>query len=454
MLPKGSRMSIGIERHGIARRADEGAVILRRPAPNGRVGTTVEVSAAIAERFRLWTGDVVEGGRAPIGQPFGDEEPAFARDEFEQFDEPARARGEVVPEWLFTKLFPSEMLLSVERVNGLPAEQALDRPSARGKRGSHERAAPDRRVSLATSPSDLSGRALDFAAPFALGYAGILYGPHGAGLTRALQAALLGIGANAPEAARVVLLMRPRGEEITDWRRRFPDVDVVVAPTPAAGATAEQTMEMADLVLACCQRQTELGRHVVLAVDSLTALWGAMLEAEEADAQQEADLAWARRRVREWMQCAGSFSAEGLFGSGLGGSLTILGTVWHQGVDPEAEEEGEVHPHLRLMEHILHDTNWRVPLSGELARSRLFPAVEPAHAHSREAERLLGEVSFSAWTAARAGLSDETPIRRHLRLMEALEATADEDALLAHLGSGVRQSSSAIRQWLGAGPDV
>ena len=43
----------------------------------------------------------------------------------------------------------------------------------------------------------------------------------------------------------------------------------------------------------------ELGKHVLLAVDSLTGLWAAMLEVEEADAQLEADRAGARRTARK-----------------------------------------------------------------------------------------------------------------------------------------------------------
>src|SRR5207249_241932 len=98
------------------------------------------------------------------------------------------------------------------------------------------------------------------------------------------------------------------------------------------------------LALEAAQRQTELGRHVFIAIDSLTALWGAMLQTEEADAQREADIAQARIGIREWFQRAGSFGGEGLLGSGLGGSLTVVGTVWHDEIDVEAEEEGETHP--------------------------------------------------------------------------------------------------------------
>src|SRR5256885_14441904 len=121
-----------------------------------------------------------------------------------------------------------------------------------------------------------------------------------------------------------------------------------------------------------------------------------MLEAEEADSQHDADRSWSRQRIREWIQTAGNFSGPGLLGSGLGGSLTIVGTAWSAAVDTEAEEEGEIHPHLRLMEHILHDTGWRVRLSGMLAQERLFPAIDVLRGTSTQEVHLPDSATFES----------------------------------------------------------
>src|ERR1051326_3925307 len=120
---------------------------------------------------------------------------------------------------------------------------------------------------------------------------------------------------------------------VGQWRRGFPSAEILECPSTYCGASAVETVIAASLVLECAQRQTELGRHVFIAIDSLTALWGAMLETEEADAQREADRAEARIGIRGWRLRAGSFAGEGLLGSGLGGSLTVVGTAWHQDID-------------------------------------------------------------------------------------------------------------------------
>src|SRR5258708_6674587 len=283
------------------------------PGKNGTSGTQIHVDSSVADELRLSTGDLLQGWTL------------------------ADPEGEAGPK-----------IISADFVNGLNREQAIDRPQPRPRRHTLEREAPERPLLLASKQSGVTARSIEFACPLGMGCAGLIYGPHGSGLTRALRSVVGDVAQNAPDIAVLILLLNARGEEVTQWRRDFPEFDIVECPSTFTGATAEETVLAADLVLECAQRQTELGRHVFLAVDSLTALWAAMLEVEEADAQREADRASARQSVREWMLKAGSFSGEGLLGSGLGGSLTIVGTAWHQDIEIEAEEEGESHPHLRL----------------------------------------------------------------------------------------------------------
>ena len=288
------------------------------------------------------------------------------------------------------------------------------------------------------------GRTLDLAAPLGRGQFGIIHGPHGSGLTRTLQAVARGVRRNAPDIHLIVLFLRPRGEEITEWRRGFPDADVVVCPSAQSNADPRDTLRAADLTLECAQRQTELGKHVLIAVDSLTGLWGAMLESEQADAQREADIALARRRIRDWVEKAGDFTGEGFLGSGLGGSLTIIGTAWSREIDIEAEEEGEMHPHLRLIEHVLSDSAWQVALSGELSAERLYPAVDLARCISRNEENLVPADRFELILAARRALLDLPLIPRFHRLEQALQESEDFDLLAGMLASTGPPRDSSI----------
>jgi transcription termination factor Rho len=242
-----------------------------------------------------------------------------------------------------------------------------------------------------------------------------------------------GIVTNAPDCVLLVLLLRPRAEEATEWRRRFPEADVVVGASAFSETPPEQTLQLCDLMLEAAQRQTELGRDVVLLVDSLTALWGTMLEAEEADAQREADLSASRRRMQEWVRRAGCFHGQGPLGGGLGGSLTLIGTVWHQSIDTEAEEENDLHPHLRLLEYVLPEARWLVPLSETLSRQRLYPTIDVRRCRSQDEERLLPAESVEAHLTARGRLPERDPSASYLRVLSALDASDDQAGLLVAL---------------------
>ena len=427
-------MALDIVRNGIVHRHEGGATTIRRPGRNGGAGVEIEVPQELADEHRLASGDIVQGSTQGImdalSEPTRTEDLAMPAGWDIQFDEPAAVRNGSPIHVPLPRLFPTERLTAVTGVNGLNLEEAADRPFARTRRSYSERTPPDRLLTLADGPDDSTGRMLDFAAPLGAGVFGIIYGPHGGGLTRTLQAVLNGVVKNAPDCVPLVLLLRPRAEEVTEWRRRHPDAEVVVASSAFGEARPAQTLEMCSLVLETAQRQTELGRDVVLLIDSLTALWGTMLEGEEADAQHEADMSSARQRMREWTQKAGCFHGEAPLGGGLGGSLTIIGTVWHQAIDEEAEEERDTHPHLRLLEHVLPEASWMVALSEKLKQGRLYPAIDVKQCRSQYEERLLPAGIAERLLTVRGSLPRGNLLACYMRIMDAHDASRDVPGLL------------------------
>ena len=383
-------MALNITQNGIAERHKEGSVTLVRPDRNGGALTEIEVPEILADEYVLATGDIAAGRTESLSLDALDIEQEDANDAAEdwdtQYDEPRMAsRSTAARSWRMPQL-PAERLTDITRINGRPA--AEERPTPRTRRSNSERTPPDRLLPCTIGPDDRTGQTLDLF-PLGAGCMGIIRGAHGTGLTRTLRSVLDGITLHAPDCVVFVLLLRARSEEITDWRRRFPQADVVVCPSALNTDAAQETLRLCDLMLEAAQRQTELGRDVVLLLDSLTGLWGAMLEAEEADAQQEADQSASRQRIREWVQKAGCFHGATPLGGGLGGSLTIVGTVWYQATDAEAEEERDTHPHLRLPEYLLPEATWQISLSENMARERDFPAINPRQCLSRYEENLL-----------------------------------------------------------------
>ena len=414
---------LGISEHGIVDARDRERIRIIRLHANGSYPDHIAVDPQVTDCARLETGDIAVGTIAPVSRS---ERKSQADAAFE--------------------------LTGVSSINGVDPDSAASRPTPRETRNIYERIRPHRRVSIAVSSQDVTGRAIDLAAPVGVGCAGIIHGPHGGGLTTALFHVVSGFRVNAPDVIPIVLLLRSRSEEVTHWRRAFPESDVVVCPSAQSGAPPEETLDAADLVMEAAQRQTEMGRHVLLAVDSLTGLWGAMLEAEEADAQREADIAASRHRIRQWIQKAGDFTGEGFLGSRIGGSLTLIGTAWSTRIDVEAEEEGETHPHLRLLEHLIPESNWLLALSGELADDRLYPAVDIPKCQSRYEESILDSSTFMRIQSVRRNLQDLPLVKQHDRLISAIEAVDSEEALIDMLGEGARPPSptaESIRNLLG-----
>jgi hypothetical protein len=237
-----------------------------------------------------------------------------------------------------------------------------------------------------------------------------------------------------------------------------PNADVIVGRSSIGEPGPAQTVELCALVLESAQRLTELGHDVVLAVDSLTALWAALLEVEEADAQFEADSSSARNRIREWTQKAGCFHGQGPLGGGCGGSLTLLGSVWNQPIDIEAEEERDTHPHLRLLEHVLPEAAWIVALTEDLKDRRLFPAVYIEKCRSQYEEQILPSEFAEPLFKARGSFPRKDPVKSYLRVIAAIEKSSDLPGLVQALAkvdydeSGRPQDSQSASQFFSGRP--
>ena len=379
-------MPIGIENLGIVHRLDADNVRALLLGKNGQSPRRMSIPEEIANSWCLNSGDIITADMKPDDTELSD-----------------------------------FIVTAIHKVNGLELTAALQRPNPRPRRQASERLVPFKALVATQNPEDIIGRTIDYLAPLGLGDAGIISGPHGAGLTVTLRSLLAAITQNRPEVSIIVLLSRARSEEATDWRRRLPGADVIVCPSDFTGATTEESLLTPQLILDCARRQTELGRDVLLAIDSLTGIWAAELEATESDSQREADRSQARLDIRDWLQSAGDFHGEGLLGSGLGGSLTIISTVWSADFELEAEDEGELHPMLRLLEHIAQDTTWKIALSGELAGKRLYPAIVGSACYSRHEASLIGEEQTALRGAIRSELIDKSNIEAWHRVMEIIE---------------------------------
>lgn len=187
-------------------------------------------------------------------------------------------------------------LTRIESVNGAAAEEAAERAD---ERPSFEELAPVRASETLSvkAGGDLAKR-IDKDAAITRGGRTLISGPPGAGATPALREVAAGLAKGSDAPTICVLLIGVRPEEATEWSEAV-EADVVACPFERPDS---DRVQLAGLVLERAKRRVERGEHVVLLVDSLSALGRASPDA-----------------------------ARSLFGAGRaladGGSLGVVATV-------------------------------------------------------------------------------------------------------------------------------
>lgn len=111
-------------------------------------------------------------------------------------------------------------------------------------------------------------RVLDLMTPFGKGQRGLIVAPPRGGKTVLLKTIARSIRANYPEVELIVLLLDERPEEVTDFE------ETVDAPVYAStfDEPSRRHAQVSDLVIERAKRLVEMGKDVVILLDSLTRL--------------------------------------------------------------------------------------------------------------------------------------------------------------------------------------
>jgi transcription termination factor Rho len=155
-------------------------------------------------------------------------------------------------------------LLKVESINGIAPEEARTRPTFE----SLTPIFPDKRFDLEVDRAILSTRLINLIAPIGRGQRGMIVSPPKAGKTTIMKQVANSISTKYPDVHLIIALIGERPEEVTDMDRSV-DAEVVAStfdePVSSHVRTAEITLERA-------KRLVEIGRDVVILMDSLTRL--------------------------------------------------------------------------------------------------------------------------------------------------------------------------------------
>ena len=276
-----------------------------------------------------------------------------------------------------------QALLYVQSVNG-------DSPEVAAKRIPFENLTPiypDKRITLETTPRELSTRLIDLVAPIGRGQRGMIVSPPKAGKTILLKKIANSITTNYPEIELIILLIDERPEEVTDMQRST-KAEVIYS---TFDKVPEHHIKVAEMVLERAQRLVEQKKDVVILLDSITRLARAY----------NLTIPPTGRTLSGGLDPGALHMPKRFFGSArnieFGGSLTIIATA--------LIETGSRMDDV-IFEEFKGTGNMELHLDRKLSEKRIFPAIDINKSGTRREELLLSQKELESIWAIRKAMSN------------------------------------------------
>ena len=310
------------------------------------------------------------------------------------------------------------VVAEITQINGALPEEALRRPDFGALVASY----PERKLKLETGrPAkggpELTRRAIDLIAPIGYGQRALIVAPARAGKTMLLQAIVEGVAVNHPEAALLVLLVDERPEEVSEmitWG--YGEVVASSFDMPAARHT-----DVTEMVLERARRLVELGKDVVIVLDSITRMARAYNTVERGTG----------RTLSGGLDATAMAKPKAFFGSARsvapehgGGSLTIIATA--------LVETGSRMDDV-IFEEFKGTGNCEIKLDRSLAERRIFPAIDVSVSGTRREDKLFRADQLEHVYTLRRGLQQMPSASAMEWLIKRIAATPSNDALLEGL---------------------
>lgn len=295
-------------------------------------------------------------------------------------------------------------MLYITEVNGQTVEEAQARPAFDELTPIY----PNRRIDLEShdgQPLD-DMRLIDLIAPLGFGQRGLILFPSAADKATLLEHFARVISTNHPEAQVFVLLIDETPEDVTMFREQVPCT--VLAST--FDQPPETHLRLADMVLERAQRLVELGKDVVLIVDSLTRL--AKIYPTNAAPQGQSIV-----------NPTSLFRAKKLFGAARslkeGGSLTIIGAMLSGSkVDDSIAQEFK------------GTANMELTLDAALVHAGIKPPIDLQLSGTKRAEALLTEAQQEGLQLVRNMLGSSRSSTAIPQIISLMNKTDSNDAFL------------------------
>lgn len=310
------------------------------------------------------------------------------------------------------------VVVDIQKINDGDPAAAERRPDFASLIASY----PERKLKLETGrPAkggpELTRRAIDLIAPIGYGQRALIVAPARAGKTMLLQAIVEGVAINHPQAVLLVLLVDERPEEVSEmitWG--YGEVVASSFDMPAVRHT-----DVTEMVLERARRLVELGKDVVIVLDSITRMARAYNTVERGTG----------RTLSGGLDSSAMARPKAFFGSARsvapehgGGSLTIIATA--------LVETGSRMDDV-IFEEFKGTGNCEIKLDRSLSEKRIFPAIDVATSGTRREDKLFRPDQIEHVYTLRRGLQQMPSSSAMEWLIKRIAATPSNDALLEGL---------------------
>jgi transcription termination factor Rho len=261
--------------------------------------------------------------------------------------------------------FPNPKMRFIETVDGV----ALEERRGRFDFTTLTTISPNQFLKMEMKDGRMTTRAVDLFCPIGKGTRGLIVAPPRTGKTTLLRDMALGVLENNPECHVMILLVDERPEEVTDFRRSVPG-EIWASSNDEH---IENHIRIADLCIERAKRLVEVGRDVVLFVDSITRLSRAHNTARNSGRTGSGGLdVRALEKPRQLFATARKTEEAG--------SLTIIASV--------LVETGSRMDDV-IFQEFKGTGNMELVLDRKCAEMRLWPAINVAASGTRKEELLI-----------------------------------------------------------------
>ena len=301
-------------------------------------------------------------------------------------------------------------LLKIEAVNYMPLADAKERPLFDNLTPLF----PTEKLNVEYDPMKLMGRVLDLFTPIGKGQRGLIVAPPRSGKTELMKELAHGIAKNHPEAQLMVLLVDERPEEVTDMQRCVKaEVFSSTFDLPALNH-----VRVAELVIEKAKRLVEMGKDVIILLDSITRLARAYNTVTPPSGKV----------LTGGVDANALHKPKRFFGAARniehGGSLTIIATAL---IDTGSRMD-EV-----IFEEFKGTGNSEIVLDRNISDRRIYPAINVLKSGTRKEELLQKPDELQKIWAIRSAIATMDDVEALKFLYAKMLKTKDNKELLSIL---------------------